>query len=432
MSLVAKENISIRRKDVKESKTGSLITTKTLIFKHEASLGEMVIDTTALVTPAESLTQGFVQPSLAEVSAANLLANKHNLKIHSSRGVWLQIYDDFRVTGANKIMFVGNIELLGGALEGEVFTIYATPIQSTAVVTTDHKRMTEEYLLLEGETVLNLGREFEVNRNPLKQVGAIRIWRNGIGPQLRNVNNAAAAPLADGNFHEVDAGNGIGIQVEFNIPPSGQDDVIIIDFGLEYAGDYSLVGDIDALYGSVLKLAEDVKDLGPYLISRYLNANPSQVERRTFGDTVLDILRRLIAPQPTAQFYLSANFVSDTTIPINFDVVEFDFLNNVTTSPTAWKFTVGAGQDGLYHVHLQGKYNTSATYTIDVYKNGVFYRQVGGDDSATSTLPGATLIRLVAGDYIDFRTSQAVTVAGGAPIIDVFRSHGFIRRVGIL
>jgi hypothetical protein len=289
MSITGQEDISYSKKELKESRAGSINTTKTLIFKHQASEGDLVIDTTALVAPSDALANGFVQDN---PSAVNLLVNKKNLKIHSSRGIWLQLYEDFIVTGQNTIQLIGNIADLGGALENEVFTIYAVPVQSNATITTDHKKQYQEYILADGQTVLNLGREYEVGRNITSQLGAIRVFRNGVGPQLRNVDNVAADPLADGNYQEIDAGNGLGTTIEFNVAPSGQDDVIVVEFGLEYAGDFSLVGDIQALYGSVLKLAEDVKDLGPYDITRYLTANPSEVERRAFGDHVLDLLGR--------------------------------------------------------------------------------------------------------------------------------------------
>lgn len=349
MSLIAKEDISISRKDVKESRNSSLNTTKTLIFKHEASAGDMLIDTTALVTPADALANGFVQPSLAEVASVNLLVNKNNVKIHSSRGVWLQMHDDYKIVGASKIQFIGNLELLGGALEGEVFTIYAAPIQATSILTTDHKKQYEEYVLAEGETVLNLGREYEVNRNPLRQIGAIRIFRNAQGPQLRNVGNAAAAPLADGNFHENDAGNGIGTSIEFNVAPSGQDDVIVVEFGLEYAGDFSLVGDIESLYGAILKLAEDTKDLGPFLISRYITANPSQVERRAFGDQVLELQSELarINNRPHAVLFKTGAFslVADENI-ISFAGI--DKANKITVSGTDVTFE----ETGVYRMSV--------------------------------------------------------------------------------
>lgn len=342
MAISGTEDISLVRKEVKESQAGSIQTTKTLIFKHEASAGDLVIDTTLLTPPAEALANGFIQDN---PSSVNLLVNKKNLKIHSSRGVWLQMHEDFKVTGANTIQLIGNIASLGGALEGEVFTIYAAPIQSNAVLTTDHKKQYQEYILLDGQTVLNLGREYEVNRNPLAQIGSIRIFRNGVGPMLRNVGNAAASPLADGNYHEVDVGNGLGTTIEFNIPPSGQDDVIVVEFGLEYAGDFSLVGDMQSMWGSILKLAEDVKDLGPYDISRYLTANPSEIERRAFGDLML-------AMKATIDAYVGENLSALRQY-------------NLTVTDTNWTTARAVGVpyrtlDGTWRL----KFNIIGTYSV--------------------------------------------------------------------
>lgn len=318
MSITAKEDISIAKEDIKESKKlQSLNTTKTLIFKHEAAAGEMGINISALNTPNSSAINGFSQPSLSDIASVNLLVNKNNIRLYSSRGGWLQLGDDFKVIGSQTIQFVGNMEALGGAAEGEIFTIYVTPVQTNVLLTTDHKRMYQEFVLAEGETVLNLGREFEVNKNPLIQIGAVRFWRNGVGPLLRNNGNAAASLLADGNYHEVDAGNGLGTSVEFNTPATGQDDVIVAEFGLEYAGDFSLVGDIESLYGAILKLANDVKELGPYPLSRYLSANPSQTERRAFGDAVLSYAARLSAlelPWKVQEKVLPATITSGTTV----------------------------------------------------------------------------------------------------------------------
>lgn len=427
MAISGTEDISLVRKEVKESQAGSIQTTKTLIFKHEASAGDLVIDTTLLTPPAEALANGFIQDN---PSSVNLLVNKKNLKIHSSRGVWLQMHEDFKVTGANTIQLIGNIEALGGALEGEVFTIYAAPIQANSILTTDHKKQYQEYILLDGQTVLNLGREYEVNRNPLAQIGSIRIFRNGVGPLLRNVGNAAASPLADGNFHEVDAGNGLGTTIEFNVAPSGQDDVIVVEFGLEYAGDFSLVGDMQSMWGSILKLAEDVKDLGPYPISRYINANPSEVERRAFGDYVFDLLRRIVPLEiPDAELHLTggngygatatfirrfltvekntlgpyATYADDATLgtrvtintPGRYAITYQDLNNSVAynyqltvnaTSLTTNLSTYAQGVRG--DIGVQAGYGGMITVVLNLNQNDVIRGQAGG--GAIPTFNGAS------------------------------------------
>jgi hypothetical protein len=126
---------------------------------------------------------------------------------------------------------------------------------------------------------------------------------------MRNVSNATAAPAADGNYQEINSGSGVGTTIQFNNAPVGQDDAIIVEFGMDMAGDIAISGNLDALYGSILKLAEDVKDLGPYSISRYISANPSQTERRAFGDSVLAALARISALENNVgTFTLTPNF----------------------------------------------------------------------------------------------------------------------------
>lgn len=318
--ILGTEDISISKKEVKESRLASINTTKTLIFKHAASAGDILIDTTALVTPSDAASRGFTQPNLAEVSELQLLVNKKNLKIHSSRGVWLQLYEDFIVTGQHTIQLVGNIADLGGALEGEVFTVYATPVQANSILTTDAKKMYQEYTLAEGQAVLNLGREFAVGTNPLSQIGSIRVFRNGVGPQLRNVGNAAANPLADGNYEEVDAGNGTGTTIEFNTPATGQDDTVVVEFGLEYSGDLSIIGDMQSLYGAFKKLIEDAAPAFGWTESRYLTFNPSEIERRGFGDAVIDLQKTVsgLGAVPTVQKLTSGSGTYTTPAGVKY------------------------------------------------------------------------------------------------------------------
>ena len=125
-----KEDISYSKEEAGLT-GGSLSTTKTVIMKDERSEGDLIINILALNLPSEAGSNGFPQPGFDELNALNLLLNKKNLKVHSSRGAWLQMYEDFMVTTGNTIQLIGLIADGGGALEGEVFTIYATPVQST-------------------------------------------------------------------------------------------------------------------------------------------------------------------------------------------------------------------------------------------------------------------------------------------------------------
>lgn len=493
--ITGKEDISYSKEDVGLN-SGSLTTSRTVIFKDERSAGDLVINTQALNMPSEAGSNGFVQPGAVELNALNLLLNKKNLRVHSSRGVWMQMYEDFMVTSGNTIQLIGLIADTGGALEGEVFTIYAVPIQTTNILTTDAKRQWQEYILADGDTVLNLAREYEVGKNLVEgsQLGAIRIWRNGVGPLLRNVGNAVAAPGEDGNYHEVSGGTPaqvdiiaieqlsqttdtllasqasrgqtftpasdtlvdsitfkanrstvitlgtfrydikatlagvptgpilastnsfdmsllpvnpspnievrlffptpfnalIGVEyaievvdisitsgvihmsgdsggnpyaggakfdffgpdltadlwfkiftpdipaipgtlpvsttVEFNNSPSGQDDVIVVEFGMEYAGDLSIVGDIESVYGGLLAMANDVGSSIGIDPLDWLTPTPSQVERNLFGDTVLNLINRVTELEKTPTILRN---VSATFTPTNSNYMSINQFHNL-------------------------------------------------------------------------------------------------------
>ena len=111
----------------------------------------------------------------------------------------------------------------------------------------------------------------------------------------------------------------------------------------------------------------------------------------------------------TASYYLSANFAASTTVPINFDTKEFDSHNAVTTSATAWKFI--APVSGTYLLTLFAGVGTNSS--VLVYKNGSAYKTMQYMLSASNGISGANSIKLLAGDYIDFRPNASVTIGGG-------------------
>ena len=128
-----------------------------------------------------------------------------------------------------------------------------------------------------------------------------------------------------------------------------------------------------------------------------------------------------------ASYWCSANVSASTTQPINYDSKEFDLTNSVTTG-SAWKFT--APVNGTYSVgYFIYTSNTSTDFKI--YKNGSSYKNIGFTQTITGGLgeSGNALIRLNAGDYIDFRPSGAVTVTGGVQTSNNC-SQIYISRIG--
>lgn len=111
----------------------------------------------------------------------------------------------------------------------------------------------------------------------------------------------------------------------------------------------------------------------------------------------------------SASFWASANFAATASIPINFDSKEHDSHNAVTTSPTAWRFTAPKAAEYTIGGMLYG--NATAT-RIFIYKNGTIYKQIGWTQGGVMATP-STSIKLLAGDYIDFRPTTSVTFVGG-------------------
>ena len=113
----------------------------------------------------------------------------------------------------------------------------------------------------------------------------------------------------------------------------------------------------------------------------------------------------------SASYYVSAaTFSATTTTPINYDTKIYDTHSAVTTSASAWKFT--APVSGYYQIG--GYYSvTAATSRMAVYKNGTIVTDIAGDSWTGGSAPNYTL-KLVAGDYIDFRPGSNKDIQGGA------------------
>lgn len=135
-----------------------------------------------------------------------------------------------------------------------------------------------------------------------------------------------------------------------------------------------------------------------------------------------------------ASYYINAAtspFAASPTVPINFNTVEFDSHNAVTTSLTAWKFT--APVSGTYDVatYVYGG-NPGTSVTFFLYKNQpsvgtatkvITFQQSGSNSS------GSCLIKLNAGDFIDMRPDSARSITGAA-LNGANCSYIQIKRIG--
>lgn len=288
-NITGKEDISFAVEDLQQDPS-SVFAQKTLEMRHEASAGDLLIDLQNLNTPTEAAANGFIQPSAAEIAGSNIYASRKNLTVKSSRGVELDQFEDFVVVDNQTIRLIGTIAALGGALEGEVFTIKVTPLRAGQTIVADSKVMTKSYILPAGQTTLSLGVEFPVNENPFDQVGAIKVTRMR-EKQYRNPANATASPLiTDGDYQEVDAGNGVGTVIEFNVADPFQDNLVMVEFGISFAGDLSLIGDQERLAGTLYNF---INAAGPGLglnPTDFFTASLSEVQRNQFANNVLQLL----------------------------------------------------------------------------------------------------------------------------------------------
>ena len=83
MSLIGKGSTSFKKQDVLEQKSIALGFRK-LRFAHKATAGDSTINLASLVLPTEMSANGFVNPSVSNITKANIMFYRNNLKLVSS------------------------------------------------------------------------------------------------------------------------------------------------------------------------------------------------------------------------------------------------------------------------------------------------------------------------------------------------------------
>lgn len=113
------------------------------------------------------------------------------------------------------------------------------------------------------------------------------------------------------------------------------------------------------------------------------------------------------------RYYLTAGSNSPgADLPINYDTKDFDTHNAVTVG-AAWKFT--APRAGFYNFQPVTSYSSGTNGYIRIWKNGVAVNYLYSSGNVTG-FPnfgsGSILLSLKAGDYVDIRPDQNITVGG--------------------
>lgn len=317
--ITGQEDISYRAEDLADS---TELGTSALIFAHEASGGESSIDLTAITTPAVLSANGFTNPSPAEIAAARLLFYRKNLRLYSSVRGRMHDYDAYVVSTSTVISFVGFTLLPGEIIKGEV-----SETQRTGTVLADLREFRTTYFLPAGQTVVPLGVTYRVNANSAMQGSSVRVYQDGIRI-VRNENNAAASPSANGNYHEIDTGSGYGNSIELNVPAGINGSVIDVDFGVfTTEGSVELFSSLERLAGICYGMASDLALATGNPVSNYMTASLSEIDRATYAATVLSNTARIAALEAlrtTGSFVYSFNgqgFSATQNVTINWEKV---------------------------------------------------------------------------------------------------------------
>lgn len=273
MSSIAKANISLSKKDLSKSRIPP-VASRNVMFYHKAPLGSLTINLLSLIMPSVEMPTA-TQATNPEISGAQLMINKKNLELTSSSNGKLIQDLDYIVIDSYTISLIGPYIGVGAEVD-EIFvgTINSAPISDLVVASA--KSVDKTYELAVGSTTLNLGREYKVGVNPFENVGIIKVFVNGV------------LALRDIDYTEIDSGNGYGSTLGFYAAPVSIPYSVVVDFGVMAITDNNAIGAIESLGGAIKKIADDLAVVAGTTASDYYSASPSEVERRAFGDMVLD------------------------------------------------------------------------------------------------------------------------------------------------
>ena len=280
MSNNAKAVKSIRKTDLVSQKT-PFVAFKAFSFAHEATAGQTVISLSALTVPTSYASRGFVQPSASDLSAANLLLYRRNLRLQSTlRGVLME-YDAYDVTGSM------TIRLNFPAEAGEIFIGVISDVSKTGVQVIDGQSLVSTGVLGANASDYVVGQSFALNKYSAKQVGDVLVFLDG---QLmyRNVGNATASVSADGNYQEIDAGSGLSNTIRFNIvdPVNSRPITVLSNGMLAERPEGSLRAEIETLAGQNDSIIETLAVVAGVPTTNFRSA-PNSVDLQTFGQRLI-------------------------------------------------------------------------------------------------------------------------------------------------
>ena len=278
-----------RKKHLLESLAPASVPKRVGIF-HEASASDTGIDLTNLNLPSSYALKGYTNPSDASIQLLRISYFKNNIKIISSdRGTLTR--GQFDVPSNTQINFDGFT-----ANANEIFEIWFETSFIGGATVVEARPLVKSYLLPAGQTDVVV-EPFEINKNPLEQIGSVMVFR---GPtmnlQFRNSGNATASTFADGNYEEVKGTGGLTSLIRFNVPAAvGGENVVVVSVGsLMERPAQSIISYLENMNGDVDKIRDTVAALSGQPKSNF-NGQPQTVDLATFGERFNAILNTEIA-----------------------------------------------------------------------------------------------------------------------------------------
>ena len=333
--MTGNRNDNIKRSDLFADSLIPSVGFKNIEWKHQATDGQTVIDTTSLTAPPIATANGFLQPTLSDLASVNMKQFRKNLTLISSTGKTLTDYVDYRVTDSHTLV------LSSPAIEGEIFTgrIEANPRNGTAML--DARPLVFTGTLAAGNTDFNIG-PYQIGAYLNFQHGTVMIF---IENQLayRNDNNQAPGAGINGDYQE------IANIIRFNTADLSKDrSVSVISIGaLVESPDGSQLAMLDSLAGQMDKIIEVLAAVSGQPES-YFQAAPNQADLKAFGDRVLTLERIYDVSVPTltnwASVTMTHNWGANATLTALRrqvgDSYEYECKILLSGAPTAVQLSV--------------------------------------------------------------------------------------------
>ncbi len=430
MSLTGKGTLSLKKKDVKESNVPAL-GFKKVEWKHAPTVDDEFIDLTALVTPAEATANGFVQPSLSELTSVNLKQFKTNFQLQSSARGLMADSIDYVVVGSTRI------RLIVPALAGELFSGHIDENAKTGVTFADQVALSITGTLALGATDFNVGQAFPVAKFPSSQHGAVLIYADG-QLMFRNTGNNPLGAGVTGDYREVPAGAGLSVLIRFNSPDLAKDRNIsvVANGAIVEAPNGSQLQLIENLAGQIDLMVPSLAQLAGVPETDFQGA-PNDVDLKAFGDRVLqnetdiasnetDIASNVAAiaallplKVQTQKYDTRAGFGSTNTVLVHFTNNTLSDGSGLFTPANSTTFgnSFTILKDCLIIVSYSNSHSsTGEEFGISKNASGTQLTDVGAYSAAPHTVRMAM-------DHSNGNKAATCCIATIGRVGDVFRAH---------